>query len=193
MSPTIPAAISAVEAPVIPAMVSITPMSRRTPMAPRPRPTVIAPSPAPAYPDVTRCGTSRCDLNYGRRHRRLDNDRSRRNHHRSRGGYDRHGKRDAEADADMNASVYSSDSQGCQGQDCDCLFHILCWFDARATGSMVINRPGFCNRLRRPIALTLSMHGASPVAYSCRSQMRGLVVWFSGFRTDSKKYSNCES
>jgi hypothetical protein len=119
--------------PVIPTVVGITPMSRGTPVTTSPRPMVIAPSPAPANPHVARCGTNRYDLNDRDRHGRLHNDRGRSNYHRSgdhyhrsRGRYDRHEKWDSEAYTDVNASACSCDSQGCQGQDCDCLFHIDC-------------------------------------------------------------------
>ena len=130
---------------MIPAAICVAPVSRRPPVASSPHPMVIAPSPASPHPEVTRRGTSRHDLNHRRRHGRGHDDRGRSHHHRSRGYDHRGGDRDSEADTDINPSIYSGDSQSCQGQDCDCLFHILYGLDAPGEESLVINRSPFCN------------------------------------------------
>ena len=158
-------AVIGVRSTLIPAMIGITPMSRRTPMAASPNPMIIAPSPASTDPDVSRYGTSRNALNEGCRHGGRHDDRSRHHYHRGRGCYHRHGNRNSEADTDANPGVYSSDSQSCQGQNCNCLFHIVCWFDAPMGLGSVINRLRFCNQGKcgcQPWMNTDSPRGAGP-------------------------------
>ncbi len=98
---------------------------RKTPVPASPDPMVIAPAPASPDPQVSRCGTSRHHLDNRRRHGRRHNDQGWGHYHRSRGNDHRGGNGDSNADTDMNASAYGGDSQSCQGQDCDYLFHIL--------------------------------------------------------------------
>ena len=161
MTPVVPVA----KITVIPAVIGIAPMSRQTPMAASPNPMLVAPSPASTDPDVPRHGTRRDALHDGCRHRRRHNDRSRSHYHRDRGCYHRHRNWDSEADADVNTSVYSGDSQSCQSQNCDCLFHIVCWLDAPTGRGRVINRLRFCNQGKcgcRPWMNTDSPRGAGP-------------------------------
>ena len=148
MRPVIPI----VKARVIPGMISIAPVSWRTPATTGPHPMVIAPSPTTTHPDVARCGAGRQYLNYRCRHWRCYHDRGRRHHYRRRshdhGSWGRyhHGRsRDAEADTEMNPCVHSGDSQSCQGQNCNSLFHIHWGLDALDGARFVTNRLTFCN------------------------------------------------
>ena len=143
------AAISTVKVCTIPGMVSITPVSGRTPVTTSPHPVVVAPSPAATHPDVSWCGTSRNDLHDWRGHWCRHNHGGRCHHDRDWGRYHRHGNREAKVDTHMNPSVDRGDSQRRQGRYCDDLFHSHYCFDARDRESRVINRFPFCNRVRR--------------------------------------------
>jgi hypothetical protein len=116
--------MSAMRRRLIPGTVPIAPAGRRTPVAPSPCPTAVAPSPAAADPDVTGRGADRHYLNHGGRHRGWDHHRGWGHENGGRGHYDRRWRRSSNSDTYNDASLRRGYGQGCQGQDCDCLFHI---------------------------------------------------------------------
>ena len=103
---------------VISAVIGITPVRRGTPVTASPHPMIVAPSPASTQPDVARRWTNRNSLHHRCGHRWWDDNRSGSHHYR---GW----QRNAKAYSHVNPCVYSSDSQTCQGQNCDYLFHMF--------------------------------------------------------------------
>ena len=81
------------------------PVGGSPPIASSPHPMIIAPSPASTNPDVAGRGANRNCLHNGRRHRRLDNHRSRSHYHRSWSYYDWCRKGDPQIDTDVNPCV----------------------------------------------------------------------------------------
>jgi hypothetical protein len=152
-------------APVIPAvvaaMICVTPVNRRPPVATSPSPMVIAPSPASTHPDVSRGGTSRHELNHRCWHRRWHDDWGWGHDHWSRGCYNWGWNRDSEAETDINPSVCSRDYQSRQGQDCDSLFHIVYRLDASGRHSLLTNRLRFCNPTKS-VSKLLSVRTTAP-------------------------------
>ena len=134
-----PSVEAAMKAPVIPGVICVAPVSRRTPVPARPYPMVITPSPTPTHPDVSRCGANGCDLNDGCRHRRLHDNRDR-------SCYNQHWKRDSEVNADMDPCTYCGDSHCSQGQNCESIFHNVYPFDALGELSMLTNGLPLCNK-----------------------------------------------
>ena len=121
MSAMILTVTATMSASLISTTIPVATMSGRAPMTPSPHPTIIAPSPTSPDPEVSWCWAHRGNLDHGRRHinrGRSNNDRGWRDHHRGR-------KRNSEAYTETNPSVNRGDSQSGQGQNCDCLFHIL--------------------------------------------------------------------
>src|SRR3974390_3412453 len=93
---------------------SVPPVGREVPVTASPHPMIIAPSPSSAYPDVARRGAGGCDLNNWWWHWPGNHCRSR--YHRDRWrGHHRDRKWTAEIDTEMDAGVYTGDSQDRQG------------------------------------------------------------------------------
>ena len=98
---------------------------------------VIAPSPAATDPDVTRHRSSQCGLYYRSRRWWRDDDWRR--------GDDNRGRnRDSEVDTETNPGIHRGDANGCQGQNCDSLFHNLYRFDAVDGQNIVTTALPFC-------------------------------------------------
>ena len=117
-------------------------VNRRPPMATGPDPVIIAPSPASTDPDIPRRRADWRGLDDRSRHWRGHDDRGRSYHH----GRRNHNRgRNSEVDTDMNPGACSGNSQSGQGQNCDCLFHNVCRFDAVGEPSIVTNRLPICN------------------------------------------------
>jgi len=129
---------------MVPAVISITPVSGSAPAATGPYPMVIAPSPASTNPDVPRGGADRHCFNNRCRHWRLYNDRRQGHHNRHRSRYDRDRNRNSNIETDMHPSVCRGESQSSQGQHCDSLFHSY-RFDALDEKNMLTNGLPFCN------------------------------------------------
>lgn len=118
------------------------PVSRWPPVTSSPDPMVVAPSSASTHPDITGHRASRCDLYYRSRHGRRYDDR--------RWGHDnRRRNRDSDVDTETNPGIYSSDSDSCQGQNCDSLFHNIhpsIQFDALAEWEIVTTGSPICKK-----------------------------------------------
>ena len=91
-------------------------------MTASPRPTVVAPSPTPTHPDVAGGRANRNGLDERSGHWSRDNDRGR-------GDYSWDRNRNSQVNADLHARMGGGDCQGCQGQNCEDLFHSLYRFD----------------------------------------------------------------